>query len=127
MAESCPARRVSSPNRVGSDCRDHWNSSRLARSTAHLLEIVERLKAKNVELRILNLGLDTSTATGKMMLTVIGAIAAFEREIMLERQREGIAVAKAAGKYRGRAPTARRRIGRASVYRVLAGLAEAAD
>jgi DNA invertase Pin-like site-specific DNA recombinase len=56
----------------------------------------------------LNLGLDTSTATGKLMLSVIGAVAQFEREMMLERQREGIAKAKIEGKYRGRAPTARR-------------------
>ena len=114
---------------------------RLARSTHHLLEIAERVKAKGADLSILNLG-DTTTATGRLMFTVIGAIATFERELMLERQREGIAKAKAEGKYRGRKPTARahaaeitalksegvrpadiaRRlgIGRASVYRVLA-------
>jgi DNA invertase Pin-like site-specific DNA recombinase len=80
---------------------------RLARSVPDLLHIVDQLKAKGVELRILNLGLDTGTATGKMMLTVIGAIATFEREMMLERQIEGIAAAKAAGRYKGRAPTVR--------------------
>ncbi len=114
---------------------------RLARSTQHLLEIADRVKAKGADLLILNLGADTSTATGRLMFTLIGAIAAFERELMLERQREGIAKAKAEGRYRGRKPTARahaaevhalrkegirpveiaRRlgIGRASVYRVL--------
>src|ERR1700730_2964468 len=114
---------------------------RLARSTQHLLEIAERVQAKGADLCILNLG-DTSTATGRLMFTVIGAIACFERELMLERQREGIAKAKSEGKYKGRKPTARARageiaalradgvrpaeiarrlgIGRASVYRVLA-------
>ena len=80
---------------------------RLARSTAHLLKVVETIEAKGVTLRILDLGIDTSTATGRMLLTMIGAIAQFERELMLERQREGIARAKAAGRYKGRAPTAR--------------------
>jgi len=55
-------------------------------------------------LRILNLGMDTQTPTGKLMLTVLGGVAQFEREIMLERQREGIAKAKAARKYKGRKP-----------------------
>jgi DNA invertase Pin-like site-specific DNA recombinase len=80
---------------------------RLARSTHHLLDIAERVRAKGADLCILTLGADTGTATGKLMFTVIGAISAFERELMLERQREGIAKAKAAGKYRGRKPTAR--------------------
>jgi DNA invertase Pin-like site-specific DNA recombinase len=115
---------------------------RLARSVAHLLQIVERLKAKRVALRILEIGLDTSTATGQLLLTMLGAIGEFERRVMLERQREGIAKAKSEGKYRGRAPTARvqaetvRRLAaegvgaaeigrrlkmhRASVYRILA-------
>ena len=81
---------------------------RLARSVRHLGEIVEELEGKGVALRILDLGLDTSTATGKLMLHVLGAVAQFERETMLERQREGIAKAKKEGKYRGRAPTAQR-------------------
>jgi DNA invertase Pin-like site-specific DNA recombinase len=120
---------------------------RLARSTQHLLDIADRVKAKSADLSILNLGADTSTATGRLMFTVIGAIATFERELMLERQREGVARAKAEGKYKGRKPTARARtaevkalkadgvrpvdiarqlgIGRASVYRVLG--AEAAS
>ncbi|MFC0227950.1 recombinase family protein [Serratia aquatilis] len=79
---------------------------RLARNTRHLLEIAEFLQRKRVSLKILNLGIDTSTPTGKLMLTMIGAIATFERELMLERQAEGIAIAKAKGKYKGRKPTA---------------------
>src|SRR5215472_8886423 len=84
---------------------------RLARSTQHLLTITERLKAKRVALRVLNLGLDTSTPTGALLLTMLGAIGQFEREMMPERQREGIAKARAEGKYKGRASTARRRSG----------------
>jgi len=80
---------------------------RLARSVRHLGEIIEELESKNVGLRILDLGLDTSNATGKLMLNVLGSVAQFEREMMLERQREGIAKAKALGKYKGRKPTAR--------------------
>jgi DNA invertase Pin-like site-specific DNA recombinase len=80
---------------------------RLARSTQHLLQIADRVAAKKADLSILNLGADTSTATGKLIFTIIGAIGAFERELMLERQREGIAKAKAEGRYRGRKPTAR--------------------
>jgi DNA invertase Pin-like site-specific DNA recombinase len=83
---------------------------RLARSTQHLLEIVEKLSAKGVALKIVNLGIDTATATGKLMLTMLGAIAEFERAMMLERQREGIAKAKSEGKYKGRAATARAHI-----------------
>jgi DNA invertase Pin-like site-specific DNA recombinase len=80
---------------------------RLARSVAHLCELVARLQAKKVALRILNLNIDTGTPTGKLMLHLLGSIAEFERQIMLERQREGIAKAKSEGKYKGRAPTAR--------------------
>jgi DNA invertase Pin-like site-specific DNA recombinase len=119
---------------------------RLARSTADLLGIMERLNAKEVGLRILSMGgaeMDTRSATGKLMLTMLGAVATFERELMLERQREGIRKAAEEGKYKGRAPTARRQaaqvnalkaegvgpaeiarrlgIGRASVYRIIAG------
>ncbi len=82
---------------------------RLARSMANLVEITAKLKAKGVELKVLALNLDTSTPTGKLMLNMLGSIAEFERELMLERQREGIAKAKAEGKYQGRAPTARRK------------------
>ena len=76
--------------------------SRLARSTKDLLEIVETLKAKGVTLISLKENLDTGTATGKLMLTVIAAINEFERDNMLERQREGIAIAVREGKYKGR-------------------------
>jgi DNA invertase Pin-like site-specific DNA recombinase len=79
---------------------------RLARSVVHLGEIVAGLEAKSVGLRILDLGLDTTTATGKLMLNVLGSVAQFEREMMLERQRDGIAKAKAQRKYKGRKPTA---------------------
>lgn len=117
---------------------------RLARSTAHLLAIADRLNAKRANLQIINLAIDTGTATGKLMFTMIGAIAEFERAMMLERQREGIAKAKAEGKYKGRKPTARAKakeiaqlqaqglgateiaarlgIGRASVYRARAAM-----
>jgi DNA invertase Pin-like site-specific DNA recombinase len=119
---------------------------RLARSVGDLLNIVALLETKTVSLRVLSMSgsqpLDTSTATGRLMLAVIGAVGQAERETMLERQREGIAKAQREGKYKGRAPTVRRRateiirlkeagvtpteiamrlgIGRASVYRVLA-------
>ena len=76
--------------------------SRLARSTKDLLEITEELEKRSVKLISLKESFDTSTATGKLMLTVIGAIYEFERENLLERQREGIAIAKRAGKYKGR-------------------------
>ena len=118
---------------------------RLARSVGDLLAIVSRLEAKGVSLRVLSMSgtqsLDTSTATGRLMLSVIGAVGQAEREAMLERQREGIAKAKAQGRYKGRVPTVQRQaaeiiqlkeagvrpseiagklgIGRASVYRVL--------
>jgi DNA invertase Pin-like site-specific DNA recombinase len=114
---------------------------RLARSTQHLLEILDRVKGKGASLNVMNLGADSGSPTGKLIYTVIGAIACFERELMLERQREGIQKAKAEGRYRGRKPTARAKadeiktlkaagvrptdiarqlgIGRASVYRVL--------
>ena len=76
--------------------------SRLARSTIDLLKIVETLTAKDVKVRSLKEQLDTSTPQGKFMLTIFGAIAEFERELTLQRQREGIKLAKAAGKYKGR-------------------------
>ena len=79
---------------------------RLARSVRDLMALVDTLNAKKVGLRILSMAMDTSTATGKLMLTVLGGVAEFERELMLERQREGIAKAKAEKKYKGRAPTA---------------------
>lgn len=78
--------------------------SRLARSTKDLLDIVEQLNAKGVHLISNKENLDTSTPTGKLMLTMIGAINEFERQNMLERQREGIQIAKDNGKYKGRKP-----------------------
>ena len=117
---------------------------RLARSTADLLGIVARLEAKGVALVVLSMGgspVDTRTPTGKLMLTMLAAVAEFERDLMLDRQREGIAKAQAEGRYKGRAPTAMRqasevlalrgagvkpgeiatrlKISRASVYRCL--------
>lgn len=114
---------------------------RLARSVAHLVGLLGQLEDKGVALRILGTGIDTGTPSGRLMLNLLGSIAEFEREIMLERQREGIAKAKAEGRYKGRAPTARAKaedvmklhrdgvggseiakrlgIGRASVYRIL--------
>lgn len=81
---------------------------RLARSMGNLMDITRELERKGVALRILAMNFDTNTPTGKLMLTVFGGVAQFEREMMLERQREGIAKAKAEGKYKGRAPTAAR-------------------
>ena len=75
--------------------------SRLARSTKDLLELVEQLQIKGVHLVSNKENLDTGTPTGKLMLTMIAAINEFERENLLERQREGIALAKEAGKYQG--------------------------
>ena len=80
---------------------------RIARSTKHLLEIVETLEARKVSFKVLNINLDTSTPTGKLMLSMLASIAQFEREMMLERQREGIRLAKDAGRYQGRKATAR--------------------
>jgi DNA invertase Pin-like site-specific DNA recombinase len=115
---------------------------RLARSVAHLCSLVAKLKEKGVALQILDMNLDTSTPTGELMVNLLGSIAQFERSLMLERQKDGVAKAKAEGKYRGRAPTARAKtaeiiklvkagvkredvaqqlgIGVASVYRILA-------
>ena len=114
---------------------------RLARSVPDLVKIMGRLEEKGASLRILAMNLDTNTPTGRLLINLVGSIAQFEREIMLERQREGIAKAKDEGKYKGRAKTARAKtddvmalykagkgaseiakavgIGRASVYRIL--------
>lgn len=84
---------------------------RLARSTADLLAIIATLERKGVALRILDFGgqaVDTQSPSGRLIVTMFGAVAQFERELLLQRQREGIQKAKAEGKYRGRAPTARR-------------------
>ena len=121
---------------------------RLARSTAELLTIEADLTKRGIGLIVLSMGgerLDTRNPTSKLMLTILAGVATWEREIMLERQREGVAKAKAEGKYKGRAPTARAKsdeivrlaaegltrdaiaaqlgIGVASVYRVLAAKA----
>ena len=76
--------------------------SRLARSTSDLLKMVELLQAKGVHLVSNKESIDTSTPTGKLMLTMLGAIYEFERANLLERQREGVAIAKTQGKYKGR-------------------------
>lgn len=78
--------------------------SRLARSTSDLLAIVNLLSEKHVHLVSNKENIDSSTPTGKLMLTMIGAINEFERENILERQREGIAIAKRRGAYKGRKP-----------------------
>ena len=75
--------------------------SRLARSTKDLLEILEELTGKGVTLISNKENLDTGTATGKLMLTVIAAINEFERQNLLERQKEGIEIAKREGKFKG--------------------------
>ncbi len=114
---------------------------RLARSVPDLVKITERLEEKGASLRILDMSLDTNSPTGRLMLHLIGAIAQFEREVMLQRQREGISKAQGEGKSKGRAATARAKadevlalrragkgaseiaaevgISRASVYRIL--------
>lgn len=78
--------------------------SRFARNTRDLLELVEKLTAKGVEFVSRKEAIDTTTPTGKFMLTVFGAVAELEREYILHRQREGIAIAKEQGKYKGRKP-----------------------
>lgn len=115
---------------------------RLARSVRDLMNIIQKLEHEKVGLRVLNLGMDTNTPTGKLMLTVLGGVAQFEREMMLERQREGIAKGKNAARFRGRKPITQDRqdevlrltelgltkaniaeklnLGEATVYRILA-------
>src|SRR5665647_1262250 len=78
--------------------------SRLARSTVDLLKIVEELGEKGIGFISHKENIDTTTPQGRLMLTVFAGIYQFERECMLQRQREGIAIAKAAGKYKGRKP-----------------------
>jgi DNA invertase Pin-like site-specific DNA recombinase len=117
---------------------------RLARSTAELLAIEADLSRRGIGLMVLSMGgtpLDTRNPTSKLMLTILAGVATWEREVMLERQREGIAKAKAEGHYKGRAPTVARQgneiramaaagekpahvarrlgVARSSVYRVL--------
>lgn len=81
--------------------------SRFARHTRDLLELVEKLTAKEVEFISQKEAIDTTTPTGKFMLTVFGAVAELEREYILQRQQEGIAIAKANGVYKGRKPIQR--------------------
>ena len=78
--------------------------SRIARNTRDLLSIVSELTEKGVEFVSLKESIDTTTPQGRFMLTVFGALAELERENILERQREGIEIAKSAGKYKGRKP-----------------------
>lgn len=80
--------------------------SRFARNTRDLLDLVEQLTAKQVEFVSRKEAIDTTTPTGKFMLTVFAAVAELEHEYILQRQREGIAIAKQQGKYRGRPPKA---------------------
>lgn len=114
---------------------------RLARSVGDLHQIIEKLTAKSVAFKCLaQAGVDTDTSTGRLMLSVLGAVAAFENDIRRERQMEGVMKAKAEGKYRGRPASidpqrvkalketgmgaaqiaTTMNIGRASVYRALA-------
>ena len=81
--------------------------SRFARNTRDLLELVERLTAKGVEFISKKEAIDTTTPSGKFMLTIFGAVAELEREYILQRQKEGIAIAKAQGAYKGRKPIRR--------------------
>lgn len=81
--------------------------SRFARNTRDLLELIEKLSEKGVEFVSKKEAIDTTTPTGKFMLTVFGAVAELEREYILQRQQEGIAIANAKGKYRGRKPIER--------------------
>ncbi len=114
---------------------------RLARSIPDLVRIIATLEEKQATLRILAMNLDTNTPTGRLLLNLVGSVAQFEREIMLERQREGVAKAKGEGNIGVEVPTARAKseaviakfkaderptdiaksigIGRASVYRIL--------
>lgn len=81
--------------------------SRFARNTKDLLELVEQLTAKGVEFVSKKEAIDTTTPTGKFMLTIFGAVAELEREYILQRQAEGIAIAKEQGVYKGRQPIVR--------------------
>lgn len=81
-------------------------ADRLARNTIDLLNIVDNLTKRGVTLRILNMDLDTAAPTGRLLLVCLAGVSEAERAWMLERQRHGIAKAKAEGKYKGRAPTA---------------------
>ena len=81
--------------------------SRFARNTKDLLNLIEKLTQKNVEFVSKKEAIDTTTPTGKFMLTIFGAVAELEREYILQRQAEGIAIAKQKGVYKGRKPIER--------------------
>ena len=89
------------------DCVIVESISRFARNTRDLLELIEQLQQKEVQFVSKKEAIDTTTPTGKFMLTVFGAVAELEREYILQRQREGIAIAKANGVYKGRKPIQR--------------------
>ena len=115
---------------------------RLARSLENAICLEQKIASRGASLKVLDPAMDTSEPIGRLLFNMIGSVAQFEREIMLERQREGIARAKAEGRYKGRQPTARKRssevhaliaekvplaaiarrlnISRSSVYRILA-------
>ena len=86
------------------DCVIVESISRFARNTRDLLELIEQLQSKQVQFVSKKEAIDTTTPTGKFMLTVFGAVAELEREYILQRQREGIAIAKENGVYKGRKP-----------------------
>lgn len=83
--------------------------SRFARSITDLWKNINRLQDKGVTVKILDMNLDTSTPTGRLLLSLVGSIHQWERETLLERQRWGIEKAKLQGKFKGRVPTARRK------------------
>ena len=89
------------------DCVIVESISRFARNTRDLLELIDQLQKKEVSFVSKKEAIDTTTPTGKFMLTVFGAVAELEREYILQRQREGIAIAKANGVYKGRKPIQR--------------------
>lgn len=86
------------------DCIYIKDFSRLSRSVKDLSEVIDLCRKKGVNLISLNESFDISTPTGKLMINLIASINQFEREILLERQREGIEIAKQQGKYAGRRP-----------------------
>ena len=96
--------RMSGKNIDRPELKRMMNYVRFARNTKDLLELVEKLTAKQVEFISKKEAIDTTTPTGKFMLTVFGAVAELEREYILQRQKEGIAVAKQNGVYKGRKP-----------------------
>lgn len=82
---------------------------RLARSIEHAIKLEAKIRERGGSLKVLDPAIDTSTATGRLLFGMLSAISQFEREVMLERQREGIEAARQAGRYRGRQPTALRK------------------